>query len=310
MKLFDLHCDTALELWLQKQPLCDNSLHVSLKKTAPYEAYVQIAAVWSDRRLDDEAAWRQYLAVSDAFAAEIARTPGARLAADAASIAAGAAAGERVFVPAVEDARLLGGDLSRLETLSARGVRILTLLWGGESRIGGAHDTAAPLTPFGREVVRRCFSLGITPDVSHASRAAADEILSLAEAAGRPAVASHSNSYAVFPHPRNLTDAEFARIAALGGVVGISLAPMHLTDGPCTADTVAEHVLHDLSLGGEDVLCLGCDFDGIPAAPEGLGDVSRLGALADALASRGVPPRVVDKIFFENAFRFAQRNFV
>ena len=310
MKLFDLHCDTALELWLQKQPLGDNPLHISIAKTAPYDAYIQIAAVWSDRRLDDEAAWRQYLAVSDAFAAEIARTPGARLAADADAIAAGAAAGERVFVPAVEDARLLGGDLSRLDTLAARGVRILTLLWGGESIIGGSHKTAAPLTDFGREVVRRCFSLGITPDVSHASRAAAAEVLDLAEAAGRPVVASHSNSYAVFPHSRNLTDAEFRRIAALGGVVGVSLAPNHLTDGPCTADTVAEHMLHDLSLGREDVLCLGCDFDGITHAPEGLKDVSRLGALADALASRGVPPRVIDKIFFENAFRFAQRNFV
>ena len=309
MKLFDLHCDTASELYNQKLPLADGPLHISLAKTAPYENYVQIAAVWCDRRLSDEEVWERFWRITDSFSAEIRPSPDAFLYDGTNDWLGAARAGKRVFLYAVEDARLLGGELSRLDLLYGRGVRFLTLEWGGLTCIGGSHDTDAPLTDFGRAVVRRCFALGIIPDVSHASRAVTAEVIALAGEAKRPILATHSNSFSVMPHSRNLTDAEFRAIAALGGVVGVSLAPQHLCAGPCTIADAAAHILHYLSVGGEDALCLGCDFDGIGKTPEGLEDVSRLPALAEYLCAHGVRPDVVDKIFFENAYRFSQRVF-
>ena len=307
MRLFDLHCDTALELYRKGQPLASNTLHISLERAKAFQPYIQTAAVWSERALGNEAAWERFFAVSDYLDAQIARS-GALRAESGCALREAVRTGKPTFLLAVEDARLLNGYLSRVALLHRRGVRILTLTWSGTSCIGGAFDTDAPLTPFGEAVVRRCFDTGIVPDVSHASRSVTARTLALAREHRRPVIASHSNSYAVYAHPRNLTDGEFREIAALGGIVGISLAPQHLTDGVCTAENVTDHILHYLSLGGETAVCLGCDFDGISAAPADLPDLSALVRLAERLARRGVSDAQIDRIFFQNAYGFALRN--
>lgn len=312
MRMFDLHCDTPLWLYNQNQPLTQNSLHVDLQKTALYETFIQVGAVWAEKVLGNETAWEHFLRVSDAFVKTVDSCPDAVLVTDAAGICEAAQSGKRAFLPAVEDARILNGYISRLDILRARGVRILTLGWKGITCIGGSHDTDVPLTEFGRQVVRRCFELGIVPDVSHASHAAAAEVLEMGRAAGKPVIASHSNSAGVFPHSRNLTDEEFRAITALGGIAGISLVPFHLTDSdngvPCTIRTVLDHIYHYLSLGGENSLCLGCDFDGIDELPEGIHNVADMTKVADALRADGMSEEQIDKIFFKNAYDFAMRS--
>lgn len=309
MKLFDLHCDTPYEMMHRNAPLTHNNLHISLDKTAPYSAYIQSAAVWSDRRLSDNDAWDAYLRISDHFIRTVNETPDACIARTAEDIRRAAGTGERCFISAVEDARILAGDLSRLDILKERGVRFLTLTWAGETCIGGSHDTGAPLTAFGRDVVNECFALGIIPDVSHASRAVTAEVLQLAKEHGKTAIATHSNAFSVHPHSRNLTDDEFRAIADLGGIVGISLCPEHITSSRCDISAVADHIRHYLHLGGENSLCLGCDFDGIPSTPDGLWDVSCLVRLAEHLHGAGIPSRIIDKQFFDNAYGFAVGNF-
>ena len=79
MKLFDLHCDTPYEIAHKRVPLAKNDLHISHDKTAPYTAYIQSAAVWSDCRLSDEDAWGEYLRISEHFAREVVSTPRAIL---------------------------------------------------------------------------------------------------------------------------------------------------------------------------------------------------------------------------------------
>jgi len=66
---------------------------------------------------------------------------------------------------------------------------------------------------------------------------------------------------------------------------------------------VADHVVHMIDVAGEEHVGLGSDFDGILAVPAGLEDAARLPRLADALAARGVPSRVVDKVFARNWLR-------
>ena len=309
MKLFDLHCDTPYEIAHKRVPLAQNDLHISHDKTAPYATYIQSAAVWSDCRFSDEDAWGEYLRISEHFAREVESTPYAILGRTAEDLRRANQTGERCFIPAVEDARILSGDLTRLDVLKNNGVRFLTLMWAGESCIGGSHDTDKPLTDFGRSVVERCFELHIIPDVSHASRAVTADVLQLAKAHGKPIIATHSNAYSVHPHTRNLTDEEFRAIAERGGIVGISLCPEHLCAGKCDIEAVADHIRHYIRLGGENSVCLGCDFDGIGETPDGLENVSCLPRLADHLSAVGIPVRVTDKLFFDNAYGFAVENF-
>ncbi len=305
--VFDLHCDTPLKLCTQKLSLSENPLHISLQKAAAFRKYIQVMAIWCDNTLSDSACWLQFLSAAAYLKKELQRT-GTPLVTNGTALADGIRHKNRAALLAVEDARLLEGDLSRLSLLHALGVRFLTLTWSGVSAIGGAHDTDAPLTPFGRAVTERCFRLGIIPDISHASRSATAEVLTIAKVYGKPVIATHSNAFAVHPHTRNLTDGAFSAIAASGGLVGISLAPQHLADGACEIDDVVRHIRHYLEIGGENALCLGCDFDGIDETPTGLSDISHLPALRDALLSAGIPEITVRKIFFENAYGFAVRH--
>ena len=309
MKLFDLHCDTPYELYHRQAALKQNDLHVSLDKTAPYTAYIQSAAIWSNCRLSNSEAWDAYLTIRENFIHLMSAEPDVIFATTAEELRHAAASVKRCFILAVEDARILDGDLSRLDRLRQDGVRLLTLCWAGESCIGGSHDTSAPLTDFGAEVVKRCFESHIVPDISHASRAVTADVLKLAKAYGKPVVATHSNAYSVHPHSRNLTDDEFHAIADVGGVIGISLCPEHLCDGYCDISAVVRHIQHYMRLGGENSLCLGCDFDGISETPTGLENVSRLTNLANRLNLSGLSSHTVEKLFFDNAYGFAVKNF-
>ena len=312
MRMFDLHCDTPLWLYNQNQPLTKNSLHVDLEKVAPYDTYIQVGAVWAEKILGNETAWEHFLRVTEAFDKTVDALPDVVRVTDAAGIREAAESGKRAFLLAAEDARILNGYISRLDILYERGVRILTLGWKGVTCIGGSHDTDVPLTDFGRAVVRRCFELGIVPDVSHASRPVTAEVLQMGREAGKAVIASHSNSHGAYPHTRNLTDDEFRAVTELGGIAGISLVPFHLTDSdngvPCTIRTVLDHIYHYLSIGGENSLCLGCDFDGIDELPEEIENVSDMVKVADALRADGMSEEMIDKIFFKNAYDFAQRS--
>lgn len=304
MKLFDLHCDTALELYLQNQPLKNGSLHVSLDKAAQFDPYVQTMAIWSDSSLTDEQAYEQCLKAAAHLNEELTQN-GVPLIKHGASLHAFS---RTSAILAVEDARILCGDLARLDSLYRLGVRFLTLTWSGETCIGGSHDTDAPLTDFGRSVVDACFAIGIVPDVSHASRRVTAEVLAIAKAARKPVIATHSNSFSVHAHTRNLTDAEFCAIMDTGGVVGISLCRAHLTDGACGIPDVIRHIKHYLTLGGEDAICLGCDFDGIDTPPDGIASIADLPALYGAMIDAGISEEITQKIFFENAYGFAAAN--
>ena len=302
----DLHCDTALSLYRKQQDLKTNELAISLEKAAPYPHYAQFFAVWGSSRRTDEEIYSDFITVSDQFFAQLEKHDTIQQVRDGEQLRAAWESGKNAAILAVEDARLLAGNIERLDELAARGVRYLTLMWGGESCIGGAHDTDKGLTDFGREVVKRCFELGIVPDISHASARSADEILTLAEQAGRPVMASHSNAYTVYGHSRNLRDEHAKRLFALGGVVGLNLCAHHIKD--CSQDytrpeDILPHVEHFLSLGGENHLSIGGDLDGADL-PIGIKTVTDVAVLADLMQQKGYTDAQIERIFSRNALRF------
>jgi microsomal dipeptidase-like Zn-dependent dipeptidase len=153
LSLFDTHCDTAFELYRRQEKLRDNTCHISLSHADQYEKYVQLFAIWSDRRLDDQTCWNDFLAIADNFDRLIAlENDQITRIRSAAELEEAIAQSKRAAVLAVEDARLLAGDIERLPVLYDKGVRCMTLLWGGESCIGGSHNTETGLTDFGKLV--------------------------------------------------------------------------------------------------------------------------------------------------------------
>lgn len=306
MKFADMHSDTLTELYLGNYLIDDAPLHISLKDAKGISPYIQTAAVWTDKTLTDDEAYDRFFRVASHFRHDPAVTNGrVKLCRTKAEIDSATNGGVPAFVLAVEGARLLGGDITRLDALADEGVRLITLQWSGCDCIGGAWDTDEGLTDFGHELLTEMAKHRIAADISHASDKTAKDILDLAEKNGLTVCASHSNSRAVCPHTRNLTDELFLRVKEHGGIVGISMAPEHLSEsGTANVTDIIRHIYHYLSLGGDDTLCFGCDFDGISSTPTGVCGIKDIPNLRESLEKEGFNEDTLHKLFYGNAHRF------
>ncbi len=309
-RLFDLHCDTPYRMCAENQPLRSNNLHISLDKVAKFSRYAQIAAVWSDNSLSDEDAYLAFWRILNKFKREIEsnRQSAAicRSYDDYAQLPDGVAA----FFLAVEDARILGGNIERIRELYDAGIRFMSLNWAGENILGGGYDTNSPLSHLGRSVVRLAFDLGIIIDVSHSSAKVIDEISEMAADVKKPIIATHSDSNSVNVHPRNLTDDQFTKIKQSGGIVGLSLAQSHLcgkSSSLATIDNIIAHIEYFLGLDGQYTVCLGCDFDGIETTPENIDSIADLYKLADAMSAKNFSDELINSIFYQNAHNFLKK---
>jgi membrane dipeptidase len=77
---------------------------------------------------------------------------------------------------------------------------------------------------------------------------------------------------------------------------------------PVPADRVIDHVEHVARVAGVDHVCIGSDYDGIPVAPAGLDDVSRLPFITRELLKRGFSAEDVRKVLGENVLRVMEEN--
>ena len=123
----------------------------------------------------------------------------------------------------------------------------------------------------------------------------------------KPIAATHSNSRAVTNVKRNLTDEHFGAIVRRKGLVGLNLHRYFLNDNPDKASKfdVLRHAERFLSLGGEDVLAFGADFDGCELPPDIVG-IDSIGELYNMFLRHNYNEKLLDKIFFENAFKFCE----
>ena len=296
--LFDLHCDTLEEMYLGNYSLSSSPLHISLDKCEELSPYIQVMAVWSDYRLTPAEAYNRYLNTID-----YANRQGIKFIKEFKNLP------KKCYILAIEDAKIIENDLERLNKLKEDGVKIITPFWKNTNQLGGAWNTNLPLNDFGIEFIKKCFELSIIPDISHASKESSKQIIEFAKSEKKTIIASHSNSYNVCNHKRNLYDSEFEQIVDLGGLVGISLASEHLCSGKqAEIKDVLNHIYKYLSLSGINNICLGCDFDGVSSLPKGISNISDLSILFEEIKLNfGI--EAARKIFFENAYNFFSKNY-
>jgi membrane dipeptidase len=157
------------------------------------------------------------------------------------------------------------------------------------------------LTAFGRQALGEMGRLGIACDLAHANDAAFWDTM---EAATGPVCSTHAACAAIAPHSRNLTDEMLRALAQRKGVLGVCFYTPFVHQTAPTLDAYVEHILHALSILGEDGVGIGTDYDGG-------GDESNLvirspadmGNLWEALDKKGISRRVLVKIAHENWLR-------
>ena len=229
----------------------------------------------------------------------------ARLATRARDVVEAKAGGRLAAFLAIEGGEAIGESLDELHSFYARGVRLMTLTWNRVNAIGRGAEHPGPdgLTPFGLKVIAEMERIGMIVDASHLCDQALDELLAVAQ---RPIVASHSNAKAVCDHRRNLSDSQLERIAANGGLVGVTFAGVFVDPEPAkvTVGRVLDHVDRMVKVAGVDHVGLGTDFDGF-TAPYGMvmPDCSNMGALTAGLVDRGYAEADIRKIMGGNWLR-------
>jgi membrane dipeptidase len=204
----------------------------------------------------------------------------------------------------VENSTALNGKLENVNKFAALGVRMMTLTWNAENLVGGGveSENRVGLTAFGKQVVREMENCGIIVDISHASQKLFYDV---AENSTLPFAASHSNAYSVTSHKRNLTDEQFKIIMESGGIVGINFHNAFLNNNPdnaCVTD-ILRHAEHFLSLGGENTICFGSDFDG-GVLPSDIKNSSVYCEVYELMLKSGYSESLVKKIFYLNALNF------
>lgn len=203
----------------------------------------------------------------------------------------------------IEGGHALEGSLRTLDHFARRGVRYLGLCHFSSNELcfpayGRGRDDEAGLTPFGRDVVKRCEDLGVIVDLAHINRKGFLEACAMAK---RPPIVSHTGVIGAFQHWRNIDDDQLRAIADKGGVVGVIFCPKFL--GGDGLEPVVRHLQHIINVCGEDAPALGSDWDGFIVPTNDLCDAAHLPLLTDALLQAKMPEQTIAKILRTNGLR-------
>jgi len=208
----------------------------------------------------------------------------------------------------IEDGRSVQGSLDKLRSYHDMGIRLISLTWNFENCFGYPNSDdrnimEKGLKEFGREAVEYMNHLGMIVDVSHLSDGGFADVAKISK---KPFVASHSNSREISPHKRNLTDQMIRVLGEKGGVAGINFAPHFLqpdtSTDRSTVELMVRHLNHMKNVGGEDVVALGSDFDGIGGDLE-VDSIHKIPMIFDALEKDGWSTGQIEKFAYKNTLR-------
>lgn len=314
MDIFDLHCDTAGECLNRGKALYDGDLHINLCKGRQLDKWIQLFAIWIPDNLRGKTALDYFEKVLRNFKSEISKND------DKIELCQGISDVKR-NLESKKCAAILtceggspfaesgGADLAK-----EYGVKLITLTWNDENELGYGCQSGIDLglKPAGKALLKQMERMNIAADVSHINRAGFYDAVS----SGAKVIASHSNSEAIllktrkesqdrfFSCRRSLNDEQIKLLIECGGLIGINFCKSFLGDeGDDGFEAVYRHMEHMLELGGENVIAIGSDFDGCEINPE-LAGVDKIPALRAYLSEKGINNLILDKIFFENAYKF------
>jgi membrane dipeptidase len=256
-------------------------------------------------------------------------------------------AGRIACLMGVEGGHMIENSPAVLRVFYELGARYLTLThWDNLDWADAATDRTEHfgLTDLGVKLVREMNRLGMFADLSHVS---ADTMRDALRVTRAPVIFSHSNAFALNPHPRNVPDDVLELLAANGGVIHVNfIRPFVARDGKAWVDRrdevsrelgvqlgdeaavkkaleewqkanlpkatigdVADHIDHIRKVAGIDHIGIGADYYDAAAATyaEGLADVTRYPWLFAELLRRGYSDEDVLKIAGRNHLRALRR---
>ena len=281
---FDAHCDTihrcavtapadqpeaVRAYWDAVQSLRQNSGHVDLVRGKVFARYAQFFALYHNPDFaPEDGMWAMCRRLHDCFLYEMETNADlVRHCCTGDEVRAAVAEGKIAALLSVEGADLLECDPERISTVAQWGVRLCNPVWNHPNALSGTNcaESDRGLSQQGRDFVRQLEEYHIYADMSHLSDPGFWDIIRMAR---QPVVASHSNSRALCPHPRNLTDDMFhtpEKFDKNGGwlmLLSVAAHPLHRGRG--FASKVMRRVIADCREQGRKGIVLTCKERLIP----------------------------------------------
>tara|TARA_Y100000385_G_scaffold65965_2_gene65453 strand:- start:440 stop:1780 length:1341 start_codon:yes stop_codon:yes gene_type:complete len=133
------------------------------------------------------------------------------------------ASGKKVAMIGIENGYPIGLDINNVKKFHDLGGRYMSLAHNGHSQLSDSNTGEKDdvwlhngLSDFGKKVIAEMNKWGIMIDISHPSKEAIRQMITLSKA---PVIASHSSARALNDHSRNLDDEQLFWIKDNGGVV-------------------------------------------------------------------------------------------
>lgn len=304
----DFHCDTLLNIHLRGLEFAKENKygHLDLARLIQADHVFQCFAVFVDPKHGQEAALRQTLRLIETAKEQVFSLPQVTWVKEGEDIKSALDKSKFAGLLSIEGADFLGDDMFLLELVHSLGVRLITLTWNGRNSIADGvkvGGNGGGLTEIGFQAVKKMQDLGIIVDVSHLSEKGFWDV---SKATTKPFVASHSNAWSICNHPRNLKDEQIREIANNKGLIGMNLCRPFVAEKreEQTLETLIRHIQHIAQMAGPEVLCLGCDLDGIRELPQGMKDVRDVPRVAELMAEAGFTQQEIQAICCDNLVRF------
>jgi membrane dipeptidase len=141
------------------------------------------------------------------------------------------------------------------------GLRCAQLTYNTQNLLGSGSTERVDggISDYGEQIIKSMNEVGMLVDVSHSGD---ETTLDAIELSPKPIAFTHSNCRALNNHPRLKTDEAIRKLAAKGGVMGITGVRMFVKDKePTTVEDIVDHIDHVVKLVGIDHVGIGSDSD-------------------------------------------------
>ena len=176
------------------------------------------------------------------------------------------------------------------------------LTWNYENSLAGGALSHQNLTKLGLVASRQFEKNDIIIDLAHLNKKSFYDVLKHTQG---KIYCSHAGFEAICRHPRNIDKNQIKEIIERGGVIGLAFVGNFLNEqGVATFDDVYQNINYFLENFDENHLCIGSDFYGTKNTPIGLNEYEDMGRLFEYLNNKGIPKRILNKIYYRNFERF------
>ena len=222
--------------------------------------------------------------------------------------------GKKVAMIGIENGYPIGMDIKNVEKFYNMGARYMSLAHNGHSQLSDSNTGETDdvylhngLSELGVEVIKEMNRLGIMIDISHPSKEAIRQMISLSKA---PVIASHSSARTLCDHSRNLDDDQLGWIKENGGVVQTVAFKSYLNSEKSKANSIekvdvsdfVDHIDYLVNSMGINHVGISSDFDG-GGGVEGWSDASETFNVTLELVKRDYTELEIEKLWSGNLLR-------